>query len=59
MNKHAEKAEDNKTEASVVDRALSDKAAGVSGAGKLGNWILRLIKGALIGIGAIMPGLSG
>ena len=59
MKKHAEKAEDNKTEASAVDRALSDKAAGVSGAGKLGNWILRLIKGVLIGIGAIMPGLSG
>lgn len=32
---------------------------GSSRAGKIGNWILRLIKGVLIGIGAIMPGLSG
>ncbi|NLC88786.1 MAG: DUF368 domain-containing protein [Clostridiaceae bacterium] len=61
-----EKSEDNITEpaSALADPALpeptsAEETAGISGVRKLGNWILRLIKGVLIGIGAIMPGLSG
>ena len=57
--KFTEISEKNKAGAALPEQAPADTGAGSGRAGKLGNWILRLIKGVLIGIGAIMPGLSG
>lgn len=57
--KQAVSAEDYKNETSVQNGQPAQSGQPKGRSGKAGNWILRLIKGLLIGIGAIMPGLSG
>ena len=56
MNEFDKNSKETAGQSIQPDAAITTKSTGTNG---LVEWIIRLIKGVLVGVGAIVPGLSG